>query len=138
MKLKYLTVQQLIEINKQVVLQVGGTNHGVQSVESLHVVIEQPAQIVFGHELYPTIWLKAAFILQKITKKHVFVDGNKRTALMASLYFVNQNGYQLINNKIVNQAGDFVLSVTNSPDNEETMQQIANWLQEIHTKSPSS
>lgn len=104
MKLKYLTVQQLIEINKQVVLQVGGTNHGVQSVESLHVVIEQPAQIVFGHELYPTIWLKAAFILQKITKKHVFVDGNKRTALMASLYFVNQNGYQLINNKIVNQA----------------------------------
>ncbi|KRM57954.1 type II toxin-antitoxin system death-on-curing family toxin [Secundilactobacillus malefermentans] len=138
MKLKYLTVQQLIEINKQVVLQVGGTNHGVQSVESLHVVIEQPAQIVFGHELYPTIWLKAAFILQKITKKHVFVDGNKRTALMASLYFVNQNGYQLINNKIVNQAGDFVLSVTNSPDNEETMQQIANWLQEIHKKSPSS
>lgn len=138
MKLKYLTVQQLIEINKQVVLQVGGTNHGVQSVESLPVVIEQPAQIVFGHELYPTIWLKAAFILQKITKKHVFVDGNKRTALMASLYFVNQNGYQLINNKIVNQAGDFVLSVTNSPDNEETMQQIANWLQEIHKKSPSS
>lgn len=138
MKLKYLTVQQLIEINKQVVLQVGGTNHGVQSVESLHVVIEQPAQIVFDHELYPTIWLKAAFILQKITKKHVFVDGNKRTALMASLYFVNQNGYQLINNKIVNQAGDFVLSVTNSPDNEETMQQIANWLQEIHKKSPSS
>ncbi|GEN94615.1 type II toxin-antitoxin system death-on-curing family toxin [Pediococcus ethanolidurans] len=132
MKIKYLTAQQLIELNKQVVLTVGGTNYGVQSVEALHVVIEQPAQVVFGHELYPTIWLKAAFILQKITKKHVFVDGNKRTALMASLYFINQNDYQLINNKIVNQAGDFVLSVTNSPDNEETMRQIANWLQEIH------
>ncbi|GEL14438.1 type II toxin-antitoxin system death-on-curing family toxin [Pediococcus cellicola] len=134
MKVKYLTAQQLIELNKQVVLQVDGTNYGVQSTESLHVVIEQPAQVVFGHELYPTIWLKAAFILQKITKKHVFVDGNKRTALMASLYFINQNGYRLINNEIVNQAGDFILSVTNSPDNEETMLQIADWLQEIHTK----
>ncbi len=134
MEVKYLTAQQLIELNKQVVLQVDGTNYGVQSTESLHVVIEQPAQVVFGHELYPTIWLKAAFILQKITKKHVFVDGNKRTALMASLYFTNQNGYQLINNEIVNQAGDFILSVTNSPDNEETTLQIADWLQEIHTK----
>lgn len=134
MEVKYLTAQQLIELNKQVVLQVDGANYGVQSTESLHVVIEQPAQVVFGHELYPTIWLKAAFILQKITKKHVFVDGNKRTALMASLYFINQNGYRLINNEIVNQAGDFILSVTNSPDNEETMLQIADWLQEIHTK----
>lgn len=95
-------------------------------------MIGQPSQIVFGHELYPTIWLKAAFILQKIIQKHVFVAGNKRTALMASLYFINQNGHQLINNKIVNQAGGFALSVTNSPDNEETMKQIANWLQEIH------
>lgn len=87
MTIRYLTQAELIEINKYAVQQVGGITFGVQSKAALQVIVNQPQQVVFGHELYPTIWLKAAFILQKITKKHVFIDGNKRTAIQSALYF---------------------------------------------------
>lgn len=51
---------------------VGRSNYGVLSEFALDMVVEAPKQIIFGHELYPIIWLKAAFILQKITKNTSF------------------------------------------------------------------
>lgn len=134
MAIQYLTKQQLLEINKYTVEMVGGSNYGVLSESGLDMVIEAPKQIVFGHELYPTIWLKAAFILQKITKKHIFSDGNKRTSIQASLYFLHLNGYRVWDIKLVNNAEEFLVSVTNSPDNEETMREIAKWLETICKK----
>lgn len=132
--MKYLTRSQLQEINKYAVVSVGGINYGVQSEAALEVIINQPAQVVFGHELYSTIWLKAAFILQKITKKHVFVDGNKRTAIMAALYFLHLNGYRPKELELINRSDDFVLAITNSPDNEDTMLEIAKWLEINHRR----
>ncbi|KJU74823.1 type II toxin-antitoxin system death-on-curing family toxin [Pediococcus damnosus] len=130
--MKYLSKSDLIEINKYAVQMTGGTNFGVQSYEALDVIANQPGQIVFGHELYPTIWLKAAFILQKITKKHVFVDGNKRTALFAALRFLNDNNYVVKDDSVINNSGSLVLAVTNSSDDEKTMQEIAHWLKINH------
>lgn len=134
MTIHYLTKQHYLEINHYAVTQVGGLTFGVQSESSLDMIIDQPKQVVFGQELYPTIWLKAAFILQKITKKHVFRDGNKRTAIQSALYFLYINDYDIIDDDLINNSEDFVLAVTNSPDNEETMLQIAGWLEQIHDK----
>ena len=100
--------------------------------EELDIIItEQPKQVLLGHELYPNIGLKAAFILQKITKKHIFVDGNKRTALVATSFFLRQNGYSLIFND--DEAFKFILAVTNSEDSEKNMKYAADWLK-IHCK----
>lgn len=132
MPINYLSNNDLIEINRYAVQMTGGTTLGVQSIEALEVIIQQPSQIVFGHELYPTIWLKAAFILQKITKKHVFIDGNKRTALFAALKFLNDNHYIIKDINVINNSGDFILAITNSPGNESTMQEIAQWLAITH------
>ncbi|MCS9991203.1 type II toxin-antitoxin system death-on-curing family toxin [Weissella confusa] len=129
---QYLTEQDLIYINKSVVEEVGGTNFGVQYEHGLSLVVEQPRQVVFGHELYDSIWKKAAFIMQKVTKKHIFVDGNKRTAIMAAFYFLDINGYRLLSGFDIHEAESFVLSVTNAPDDEQTMLYIARWLMEKH------
>jgi len=130
--MRYLTAAELKAINQYAVQMVGGSNYGVQSDASLKVVIEQPQQIVFGKELYPTIWLKAAFILQKITKKHVFVDGNKRTAIQAALYFLSINGYQIKDADTVNKTGEeLMLMVTNAPDNEDVMLSVSEWLKVV-------
>lgn len=129
--MRYLTKNELIELNKKAVKIVGGINFGVQSEASLETIIKQPQQIVFGKELYPNIWLKAAFILQKTTKKHVFTDGNKRTAILASLYFLQLNDKH-IDDMIVNRDGEeLMLTVTNSPDDEKIMIEIAEWLKKI-------
>ena len=96
--------------------------------EGLDIIItEQPKQVLLGHKLYPNIGLKAAFILQKIT----IVDGNKRTALVATSFFLEQNGYSLIFND--DEAFKFILAVTNSEDSEKNMKYAADWLK-IHCK----
>ncbi|GBG97494.1 type II toxin-antitoxin system death-on-curing family toxin [Lactococcus termiticola] len=129
--MKYLRKAHYIAINKHAVESVGGTNFGVIDESGLDMIINAPQQNIFGKELYPTVWLKAAFILQKITKKHIFQDGNKRTSIQAALYFLKINGYTPKDFELINNAEDFVLAVTNSPDNEENMLKIAEWLEAV-------
>lgn len=56
------------------------------------MVLDQPKQVVFGQEVYPTIWVKAAYMMQQIIKTPVFVDGSKRTAGLVVLRVLQENG----------------------------------------------
>ena len=55
----YLNREELLSLNEQAVYELGG-NAGVQSPRAFEVVLDQPKQVVFGQEVYPTIWVKAA------------------------------------------------------------------------------
>ncbi|WP_311134949.1 type II toxin-antitoxin system death-on-curing family toxin [Lactiplantibacillus pentosus] len=90
------------------------------------MVIEQPQQVLFGKELYPNIWIKAAFMIQKITKKHIFVDGNKRTAFFSGIIFLYANGIRL--SYTDDEAVVLILDVTTNPDTDEVMVALAEWL----------
>ncbi|WP_338087584.1 type II toxin-antitoxin system death-on-curing family toxin [Levilactobacillus namurensis] len=94
--------------------------------KDLDVVINQPQQVLFGRELYPNIWIKAAFIIQKITKKHIFVDGNKRTAFFSGVTFLAINRKNL--NYTDDEAVTLILDVTTSPDTDDVMVSLAEWL----------
>lgn len=122
----YLTKTDLIHLNQRLLEKAGKGTVGVQYPEGLDVVVKQPQQILFGRESYPTLWLKAAFILQKITKKHIFADGNKRTSYYAAAFFLQENGYHLKADK--DDALKFILYITNSEDSEENMYFAADWL----------
>ncbi|MBW3350772.1 MULTISPECIES: type II toxin-antitoxin system death-on-curing family toxin [Limosilactobacillus] len=124
--MKYLTEGELIEINRRIIRRAGEGSIGVMDINGLNSVIEAPKQVFFGREAYPTIWLKAAYYLQKITKKHLFADGNKRTAFEAAKVFLMLNGITLQFEGI--EAGQMVLDVTNSPDSEEVMLKVAEYL----------
>ena len=127
----YLTRNELIRLNYDIRPEVP-TDELVQYAPGIDVVVMQPQQVLFGRELYPTLWLKAAFIMQKITKKYIFTNGNKRTSLTATAYFLYKNNYDLvITNK---EAIDIALFATNEEDSEENMQKIADWLKEHSQK----
>ena len=92
---KYLTYNEVLAIHSTAI----GNNDGSQDVsccvryeEGLYSALAQPKQHVFGKELYPTLFKKAAVYIFLITKNHPFVDGNKRTALLSSLIFLEKNG----------------------------------------------
>ncbi|CAM3214626.1 type II toxin-antitoxin system death-on-curing family toxin [Lactiplantibacillus plajomi] len=127
----YLTEEELIAINELVIKQANGQSIGVQYPQGLDLVVNQPKQVVFGQELYPNVWIKAAFIIQKITKKHIFVDGNKRTALLSGLTFLSINGIEL--NFATDEGEQLILGVTNSIDSDEIMVTLAEWLKK-HAK----
>lgn len=61
----------------------------------LEAVVNQPRQTFGGAELYPTVFEKAAALTRGIICDHVFVDGNKRTGLLAAAIFLENNGWAL-------------------------------------------
>ncbi|WP_270516336.1 type II toxin-antitoxin system death-on-curing family toxin [Pediococcus acidilactici] len=122
----FLNKAELILINKTVLKRASSHLIGVQYPQGLDLIIKQPQQVVFGRELYPNIWIKTAYIIQKIVKKHIFLDGNKRTAIIAGLTFLELNGYEL--DFTADEGEKIMLGVTNSPDTEEVMVSLAEWL----------
>lgn len=128
---RYLSSKDFIKLNKIAVVNENEEYLGVQYPQGLEILEEVKAEY-FGYELYPNIWLKAAFILQKITKKHIFADGNKRTALLASIAFLKLNGYNWIGD--TNIKNDLVMHVTLREDSREEMEYIASVLKQRSKK----
>lgn len=48
-----------------------------------------------GKELHKGVFQKAAVYFDSLARHHVFVDGNKRTAVVSSARFLFMNGYEL-------------------------------------------
>lgn len=125
--MKYLTPNELIAANKMALKGENQKFAGIQYEEGLSLVSEQPQLVAFGRELYPTVWLKAAYIMQKITKKHIFGDGNKRTALLATLFFLDKNGYEMTLS--IEERKSLVLNVTLAEDSKEEMYKLSRTLE---------
>ena len=130
----YLSREELLSLNEQAVVELGG-NAGVQSPRAFEVVLDQPKQVVFGQEVYPTILVKAAYMMQQIIKTPVFVDGSKRTAGLVVLRFLQENGYQPMGEDYNEVARNFILEMVQSDNSEETMKLIAKWLSNHFTQS---
>ena len=130
----YLSREELLSLNEQAVVELGG-NAGVQSPRAFEVVLDQPKQVVFGQEVYPRIWVKAAYMMQQIIKTPVFVDGSKRTAGLVVLRFLQENGYQPVSEDYNEVARNYILEMVQSDNSEETMVLIAEWLSNHFTQS---
>lgn len=64
----------------------------VRDLGRLAAAAERPRASAFGEDAYPTIWEKAAALLQSIVKDHPLVDGNKRLGWLATSVFLEING----------------------------------------------
>jgi len=108
----YLTKDDILSINKELVLSYGGIYYkGVNNLKnknSFEFLLSAQNQNIFGIESYPNIFDKAATYAFYIIKDHIFCDGNKRTAMMAAFTFLDINGIEIsemVNTKrIVNYA----------------------------------
>jgi death-on-curing protein len=88
-----LSLEQLLEIHALVVEATGGSA-GLRDLGRLEAAIATQTQNVFGEELYPSIVDKAAAVIRGIVADHPFVDGNKRTAMLAGLTLLEINQIQ--------------------------------------------
>jgi len=79
-------------------------------------------------EFFPTLFEKAAALLQAIATYHPFVDGNKRTALISAGAMLEANGYTVAYTP--DDAVHFMLSVVND---RLSIEQIVEWLREHST-----
>jgi death on curing protein len=87
--MRYLTTEEVLEINAKVM----GGRHVLRDRGLLESAIARPQASAFGADAYPDLAAKAAAMLHSLVLNHPFVDGNKRTAVLATLVFLDLNGY---------------------------------------------
>ncbi|MHB8513652.1 MAG: type II toxin-antitoxin system death-on-curing family toxin [Actinomycetota bacterium] len=56
--------------------------------------LNAPAAQFGGVEFYPNFAMKAAVLCSRLAKNHPLPDGNKRVAYIATVEFVERNGYE--------------------------------------------
>lgn len=65
----------------------------VRDVGLLDSAGSRPRSSAFGADAYPTIPEKAAALLHSLAANHPLVDGNKRLAWLATVVFLDLNGF---------------------------------------------
>ena len=92
--MRYLTLNEVLEIYNQIIRQSGG-GAGIRDLNALESSLAQPRMTFAGDELYPTIIEKSSALGFSLIKNHPFIDGNKRTGQAAMEIFLVMNGYEI-------------------------------------------
>ena len=120
-----LTVEEVLFLHHRIVVETGGSD-GVRDLGLVEAALLR-ADAGFGdHQLFPTLFDKAAAILDALVRNHPFVDGNKRTGISTAALLLVRNGYRLTASQ--QEVVEFALRV--ALDRPE-IPEISRWL-EVH------
>lgn len=95
--------------------------YGIRDKNSIKLISQSLNQEIFGVELYPTIFDKAAYLWYALSNYHCFYNGNKRTALVTTFVYLRINGYCL---KIDDSFYDISLNIVESHIEKEKIKEI--------------
>jgi len=118
--IRYLNIVELIIINEELI---GGRSQ-LRDVDLLESAVLRPMTSAFGEDAYLSIHDKGAALFHSLSRNHAFVDGNKRTSVLATILFLRLNGHTVTWNE--EEALNFVLKIAQG---ETDWDVIAEWLQ---------
>jgi len=93
-KIAFLTLAEVVEIHRDEIERYGG-RPGIRDLALLQLALAMPEASWQGEYLHADLYEMAAAYAFHICRNHPFVDGNKRTALVCALVFLELNGVSL-------------------------------------------
>lgn len=87
-RVEFLDLDDVIQLARRLL----GDPPPIRDVGLLGSAVARPRTTVGGTDAYPTIWTKAAALLQSIVTNHALIDGNKRLGWLATAVFLELNG----------------------------------------------
>jgi len=98
--LRYLTAEEVEQIHHQIAQDFKDTLDpiapaGVRSPDLLASAAARPAAGLGDYRKYPTVEMAAAALAHSVIHNHPFYNGNKRTALVSMMAFMDENGLVL-------------------------------------------
>ena len=129
---------RVYEIHEVIIAETGGIV-GLREATMLHSAVARPFASFGGQELYPTDFEKAAALFHSLIKSHPFMDGTKRTAFAATLYFLDNCGYVIPAQLPLHEVIDFCVSLAEENLRQargedvalRTIPEIADWFQNL-------
>lgn len=128
---RFLTLVEILDAHETAIARHGGAK-GVRDPGALESALAMPEQAFGGELAHPFPFMMASAYAFHIAKNHPFVDGNKRTAFIASALFLWMNGWRL-------QAGeaDAERAVLDLVTSKLSKAEFAGWLQDHSVARPS-
>ncbi|MEZ5648108.1 MAG: type II toxin-antitoxin system death-on-curing family toxin [Alphaproteobacteria bacterium] len=111
----------ILALHDEAIAEFGG-QPGVLNAGSLESALARP-QNLYAYNSDVSIFELAASLAYGLIKNHAFLDGNKRTALLATGVFLARNGYILAPDQ--KDAVETIVAVAEGSINEEA---LATWL----------
>lgn len=128
--IQYLTVEEIMILNVALIKQTSPNEQvGVKEIGLLESAVARPQATFDGADLYPTLFLKAAALMESLAQNHSFHNANKRTAFSAAVVFLKLNRYNLTLSH--DDAVQYALNVTNGVMDVERSSAIL----QAHSKS---
>ena len=90
-----ISIEDVLDLHEKSINDYGGS-HGIREKGLLESAIARPFQTFGQEDLYATTLEKAAALGESLIVNHPFVDGNKRTGMLAMVSFLINNGYRLV------------------------------------------
>jgi death on curing protein len=92
-ELRWISKRAVLALHSEQLAEHGGSD-GIRDESLLDSALAKP-QNVFAYAESPSIFTLAASYAFGIARNHAFIDGNKRTALVVSILFLNRNGWDI-------------------------------------------
>ena len=94
----WIQQRMVIDAHEESLVEHGGPS-GIRDIGMLESALARPKNLFAYAETEPSLQRMAAAYAFGIAANHPFVDGNKRTALIASLAFLKLNGLSVTADK---------------------------------------
>ena len=120
--MEYPSAADIVAIHDRIIEETGGML-GVREENLLQSIAHRPKTAFGGAEQFPDIFTKAAVYLESIATYHVFLDGNKRTALAVAAVFLQLNGFSTV--FPLRESENFLLAAA---QRRRSLEDIAEWL----------
>ena len=121
--IRFLSVDDVIALHENTIQNEGGSA-GIRDVALLESAVLMPQQQFGGQYLHEDIAAMAAAYLYHIAMNHPFVDGNKRAATLAALFFLDTNAAPMPEPDPMTQ---MTLSVASGQTSKD---QLTDWMRE--------
>lgn len=102
----------------------------IRDVGLLGSAVARPQTTIGGEDAYPSVWLKAAAVLQSIVANNALIDGNKRLGWLATAVFLEINAAS-VTAATDDEVVELVMAVASSTSN---LDDIACRLAEFHER----
>jgi|SRR5690554_4932685 len=119
MEFKYFDINHAIEVQDYIIENSGGRK-GILNIGLLSSVLEH----VQNDFYYPDLESKVCHLFYSINKNHAFNDGNKRSSIVLSSYFLEINGCDAIVSKFMQEMENIAVHVADNKIDKDLLFEI--------------
>lgn len=115
----YFDVSHAIEVHDEIIQKSGGLL-GVKDIGNLESILEH----IQNDQYYPTLKDKLTHLCFSINKNHAFTDGNKRSSIALSAFFMGLNGFNFRVRRFIREMENIAVDVADNRIDKSLLHEI--------------